>query len=149
MNPKTVAKLKTHISRKNFNRDEVAKVSSAAAALCSWVIAIYSYSGVIREVAPKREALQQAQRSLGAKQAALHHAQQELANVRGPRRCGARVCRRLVTHTRWLSQVTAKINSLQQQFDQSAAEKNQIKAEADQLHAKLEVRALTRRAQVA
>jgi dynein heavy chain, axonemal len=56
-------------------------VSSAAAALCIWVHAIYIYANVAKEVEPKRKRLKEAMEILAEKQAGLKAAQDALAIV--------------------------------------------------------------------
>lgn len=53
----------------------VGRVSGAARGLCMWVRAICVYGGVVRDIAPRRARLANAQKALGAKQAALADAQ--------------------------------------------------------------------------
>jgi len=88
-------------------------VSTAAAALCTWVHAIYIYANVAKEVAPKRARLKEAQDSLFAKQAALKVAQDALAEV------------------------IEKVNKLKMRYDDSVGQKNRLREEAESLEAKL------------
>ncbi|CAM9584402.1 unnamed protein product [Phaeothamnion confervicola] len=57
-------KLKKYVSMSDFTPENVAKVSTAAAALCTWVHAINMYATVFRDVAPKRARLKEAQELL-------------------------------------------------------------------------------------
>ena len=45
-------KIKKYVDMPGFSKEEVKKVSGAAAALCVWVHAIYIYANVAKEVAP-------------------------------------------------------------------------------------------------
>ena len=107
-------KIKKYIEQPTFRPEEVKKVSGAAAALCTWVHAIYIYASVAKEVAPKRQRLKEATDSLAIKQASLKEAQDALAVV------------------------TAKIVNLQTSYDNSVNEKNRLREEAEYLEAKLD-----------
>ena len=48
----TANKIKKYVEMPSFSKEEVKKVSGAAAALCVWVHAIYIYANVAKEVAP-------------------------------------------------------------------------------------------------
>jgi dynein heavy chain len=112
--PATNMKIKKFIDMPNFTKEEVKKVSGAAAALCVWVRAIFLYANVAKEVAPKRQRLKEATESLAMKQASLKEAQDALAVV------------------------SAKIKKLQESYDGSVGEKNRLKEEAEGLEAKLD-----------
>jgi len=106
-------KIKKFVSMPDFNPDEVRTKSSAAAALCTWVHAIYVYGNVAKEVAPKRARLKEAQDGLQIKQEALAEAQKALAEV------------------------TEKVQALKNSYDKSVNEKNALKQEAEGLENKL------------
>jgi dynein heavy chain len=106
-------KVKKYVTNPDFEPDNVAKVSSAAATLCVWVHAIYIYSTVARDVAPKRERLKGAQELLAQKQANLKAAQEALAEV------------------------VAKVDSLKQRYDESVSQKNDLMQESQMLQEKL------------
>ena len=110
----TINKIKKYVDMPTFQKEEVKKVSGAAAALCVWVHAIYIYANVAKEVAPKRQRLKEATESLATKQAALKDAQDALAIV------------------------TAKLAALQVSYDTSVNEKNRLRDEAENLQAKLD-----------
>lgn len=95
-------KVKKYVEMPTFKPEEVKKVSGAAAALCTWVHAIYIYANVAKEVAPKRQRLKEATESLASKQAALKDAQDALAAV------------------------VAKLAALQVSYDTSVNEKNRF-----------------------
>jgi dynein heavy chain, axonemal len=107
-------KIKKYLDNPAFTPAAVKLVSGAAAALCTWVHAIYIYANVAREVAPKRQRLKEASEGLAIKQAALRDAQEALAVV------------------------TAKLAALQVSYDTSVNEKNQLREEAEYLESKLD-----------
>ncbi|KAF1790945.1 P-loop containing nucleoside triphosphate hydrolase [Phytophthora cactorum] len=106
---KTVTALKKYTSKPTFNSDVVRKVSSAAGALCSWVLAMECYSGVFRVVAPKKEVLRKSQQALAVKQKDLQVAKEKL------------------------QEVTEKVEALKNQYDTSVSEKNALPFAAEQL----------------
>ncbi|TMW60768.1 hypothetical protein Poli38472_000810 [Pythium oligandrum] len=110
---KTVAALKKYTSKPTFNPDVVRKVSSAAGALCSWVLAMEVYSGVFRVVLPKKEVLKKSQQALAIKQKDLQIAKEKL------------------------QEVTEKVENLKRQYDSSVSEKNALREEAELLELKL------------
>lgn len=110
---KTVIALKKYTTKPTFQPDIIRKVSAAAGALCSWVLAMESYASVYRVVAPKREALKKSQNALSIKQNDL-----ELAKNK-------------------LDEVTLAVDNLKRQYDASVAEKNALREEADLLELKL------------
>ena len=59
----------------DFRPEIVRASSSAASALCTWVIAIELYANVAREVEPKRAKLKAAMNELNEKQTSLRAAQ--------------------------------------------------------------------------
>ena len=109
-----VNKVKKYVSMEKFQAEQVFKVSVAAGALCVWVHAIYVYSGVAKNVAPKRAKLKQAEKSLAI-------AQESLAEAEGR-----------------LAVVIQKGKELQDQYDTSVSEKNRLRKEAEDLEAKLD-----------
>ncbi|TYZ61865.1 hypothetical protein PybrP1_000798 [[Pythium] brassicae (nom. inval.)] len=110
---KTVKELKKYTAKPLFNADVVRKVSSAAGALCAWVLAMECYSGVFKVVAPKKEILKRSQQALELKQKDF-----KLATAK-------------------LHEVTEKVEGLKQQYDASVAEKNALREEAESLELKL------------
>lgn len=107
-------KIKKYIENPAFTPTAVKQVSGAAAALCTWVHAIYIYANVAKEVAPKRQRLKEASEGLAIKQSALREAQESL------------------------SIVIAKLAALQVSYDTSVNEKNQLRQEAENLESKLD-----------
>ncbi|GBG32973.1 Dynein heavy chain 2, axonemal [Hondaea fermentalgiana] len=111
---KTLTKLKAYTNRADFTADQVRTKSSAAAALCTWVLAIELYSVVFREVAPKRAKLKAAMDKLASAQSQLKAAQDELAIV------------------------IAKVEELNEKYTTSVNEKNALREEAENLENKLD-----------
>ncbi|RHY32696.1 hypothetical protein DYB32_002341, partial [Aphanomyces invadans] len=110
---KTLLALKKFTSKEMFKSETVKKVSSAAGALCSWVLAMEVYSGVFRLVAPKREVLKKSQQALAIKQRDLQTAKTKL------------------------QEVIEKVEALKKQYDDSVSEKNALREEAEVLELKL------------
>ncbi|KAL6262835.1 hypothetical protein P5V15_005625, partial [Pogonomyrmex californicus] len=76
---RTIAK---YTSNPEFDPVKVGVVSVAAKSLCMWVIAMENYGKLYRIVAPKREKLEIALKSLKQKEMALKEAMQQLQNAR-------------------------------------------------------------------
>ncbi|CAK4669134.1 unnamed protein product [Aphanomyces euteiches] len=110
---KTLVALKKYTSKEMFKSETVKKVSSAAGALCSWVLAMEVYSNVFRLVAPKRDVLKKSQQALAIKQRDLQNSKNKL------------------------QEVTEKVESLKKQYDDSVSEKNALREEAEVLELKL------------
>uniref|UniRef100_A0A7S2RVL0 Dynein heavy chain n=1 Tax=Mucochytrium quahogii TaxID=96639 RepID=A0A7S2RVL0_9STRA len=111
---KVLSKLKAYTSRADFTPESVRTKSSAAAALCTWVLAIEIYSNVAREVAPKRAKLKAAMDKLATAQSQLQAAESELAVV------------------------IAKVEELNVQYTTSVDQKNALRQEAEDLENKLD-----------
>ena len=111
---KSLSKLSKFTKRADFTSEEVGKKSQAAAVLCTWVLAIELYSQVFREVAPKRQKLNSAMQKLSLAQGQLKAAQEELAEV------------------------IAKVDELNNKYQESVGEKNRLRNEAEGLEAKLD-----------
>ncbi|CAN0120098.1 unnamed protein product [Ectocarpus sp. 6 AP-2014] len=109
-----MTKVKKYVNNPDFSFENVAKVSSAASALCVWVHAIYLYANVAKDVAPKRARLKEAQETLATKQAGLKAAQDQLAEV------------------------VAKVQLLKDRYDESVGQKNALMEESQMLQDKLE-----------
>jgi len=112
--PAVLKKVKVYTSRPGFDAETVKGSSSAAAALCTWVLAIELYCTVAKEVEPKRAVLRAAESELSAKQALLAKAQAAL------------------------DVVVAKVAALTAQNAVSVAEKTRLTNEAAALKDKLE-----------
>ena len=112
--PAILLRVSKFVASPQFAPSEITRISKAAGALCSWCHAIYTYSNVSKDVAPKRERLSVALESLAEKQTALQNA----------------IC--------VLEQATAKLTHLEQKYDESVKEKNKLAQEANTLEAKLD-----------
>eukprot|EP01029_Cantina_marsupialis_P005820 TRINITY_DN1630_c1_g4_i2.p1 TRINITY_DN1630_c1_g4~~TRINITY_DN1630_c1_g4_i2.p1 ORF type:complete len:1526 (+),score=559.26 TRINITY_DN1630_c1_g4_i2:3370-7947(+) len=108
-----LTKIKKYTKKPEFMPVNVRQKSFAAAALCSWVLAIEMYCLVFREVAPKKAKLKNAEDTLAVKQAALKQAKDKLKEVQD------------------------KVDSLKKQYDDSVNEKNALRQSAEDLEAKL------------
>ncbi|XP_031357040.1 dynein heavy chain 6, axonemal isoform X2 [Photinus pyralis] len=95
-------KLKVYIDNVDFIPEKVAKVSAACKSLCMWVRAIDTYAKVYKVVEPKRRR--------------LHDAEVELNDVMGV----------LKAKQQQLADVEAMIQSLQDDFEASVAEKRYL-----------------------
>ncbi|KAK5640059.1 hypothetical protein RI129_010870 [Pyrocoelia pectoralis] len=95
-------KLKVYIENADFIPDKVAKVSTACKSLCMWVRAIDTYAKVYKVVEPKRQRLHEAEVELNQVMGVLKAKQQQLADVE------------------------AMIQSLQDHFEASVAEKQYL-----------------------
>ncbi|KAI9141391.1 dynein heavy chain and region D6 of dynein motor-domain-containing protein [Paraphysoderma sedebokerense] len=71
----------TYIPNPDFKPEVVKAASSAAEGLCSWVIAIEAYDRVIKVVAPKQEALKQAEAELAVEIERLNQKRAQLKEV--------------------------------------------------------------------
>ncbi|XP_061882783.1 dynein axonemal heavy chain 6 [Entelurus aequoreus] len=79
--PQVLAKLQKYINNPDFVPEKVEKVSKACKSMCMWVRAMDIYSRVLKEVGPKREALNKAQNELETTMATLREKQQLLQAV--------------------------------------------------------------------
>ncbi|GAB6023461.1 Dynein heavy chain 7, axonemal [Chamberlinius hualienensis] len=70
-----------YITNPEFDPEKIKMASAAAEGLCKWVIAMEIYDRVIKEVAPKREALAVAEADLSVAQTALEEKQANLREV--------------------------------------------------------------------
>jgi len=78
-----VRRLRRVVDDPEFTPEQVAKHSNAARSMCLWVRAMETYAKVIKIVAPKRDALAEAETSLANMQAELQHKRNHLAKVNG------------------------------------------------------------------
>ncbi|XP_026216049.1 dynein heavy chain 6, axonemal isoform X2 [Anabas testudineus] len=100
--PQILQKLQKYINNPDFIPEKVEKVSRACRSMCMWVRAMDLYSRVLKEVGPKREKLARAQAELDMTMATLREKQQKLQEVEN------------------------QIKVLQEQFDRSVAEKEDL-----------------------
>lgn len=106
--PDIMAKIrKEYLPHSNFKPNIVAKASSAAEGLCKWIIAMDLYDNVAREVAPKKEKLEKAEKEYADTMAIL----QEKKNL------VARLEEKLANLNLMLEEATAKQQELQDNVD--------------------------------
>jgi dynein heavy chain len=111
---KIMAKIrKTYMPNEDFEPERVAKASSAAEGMCRWVRALEAYDRVAKVVAPKREALKEAEAKLSVTMAALKEKQDALQAVED------------------------ELGGLQKQFDDATARKADLEAQVDLCQKKL------------
>ncbi|XP_069560973.1 dynein axonemal heavy chain 6 [Brachyistius frenatus] len=100
--PQILLKLQKYVNNPDFIPEKVEKVSRACRSMCMWVRAMDLYSKVLKEVGPKREKLAKAQEELDMTMATLKDKQQKLQDVED------------------------QIKVLQEQFDSSVNEKEEL-----------------------
>lgn len=80
--PSIVAEIKKNfLTDPNFDPKEVANASQAAEGMCKWCWAMITYDKVAKEVAPKKLALEEAERTLAITMSALEEKKQALQRV--------------------------------------------------------------------
>ncbi|XP_062864847.1 dynein axonemal heavy chain 6 isoform X2 [Trichomycterus rosablanca] len=100
--PQILQKLQRYVQNPDFVPEKVEKVSKACKSMCMWVRAMGLYSRVLKEVGPKREKLATAQAELDATMTTLREKQEKLREVEN------------------------QIRVLQEQFNSSVAEKEEL-----------------------
>ncbi|XP_060941446.1 dynein axonemal heavy chain 6 [Limanda limanda] len=100
--PQLLQKLQKYINNPDFVAEKVERVSKACKSMCMWVRAMDLYSTVLKEVGPKRESLAKAQNELDMTMATLMEKQNQL------------------------QEVEKQIKVLQDQFDSSVNEKEEL-----------------------
>lgn len=108
MDPKMVESVSVYTADPVFDPAIVAKGSVAAAGICKWVHAMVKYDRVAKLVAPKRAALEGAEKTLGEAMAALAEKQAVLKEVLD----------KLATLTQQLKEAEEKKKTLQDQVSQ-------------------------------
>ncbi|XP_039627270.1 dynein heavy chain 12, axonemal [Polypterus senegalus] len=103
-----------YITNPDFDPGKVAKASSAAEGLCTWILAMEKYDRVAKEVAPKKARLDEAQRSLAETEAILTLKRAELKVIKD------------------------RLADLQRIFKEKSDEKAKLEYEVDQCGKKLE-----------
>eukprot|EP00106_Octopus_bimaculoides_P013835 XP_014781277.1 PREDICTED: dynein heavy chain 6, axonemal-like [Octopus bimaculoides] len=106
-------KLKKYIDNPKFRPEFVEKTSKACRSMCMWVRAMDLYAHIHRTVEPKRQRLSEAQAELDIVTETLNKKQQRLAEVE------------------------AQINELQEIYDQSLMEKQNLERKMTQTAARL------------
>ncbi|OMJ79537.1 hypothetical protein SteCoe_20429 [Stentor coeruleus] len=76
-----INKVTPYLNMPRFHPDVVKYASSAAEGMCKWVRAMYKFYRVNKEIKPKREALEEAERNVSEKTILLKQKQTELARV--------------------------------------------------------------------
>lgn len=80
--PEIMVKIrKDYLPHKDFKPHTVAKASSAAEGLCKWIIAMDMYDKVAKEVAPKKEKLEKAEREYGVTIAILNEKKEQVTRI--------------------------------------------------------------------
>ncbi|CAG9819767.1 unnamed protein product [Phaedon cochleariae] len=80
--PEIMVKIrKEYLPHKDFKPHVVAKASSAAEGLCKWIIAMDLYDKVAKEVAPKKEKLENSEREYAATMAILNQKKEEVKRI--------------------------------------------------------------------
>ncbi|XP_072318696.1 dynein axonemal heavy chain 6 [Eucyclogobius newberryi] len=100
--PQIIQKLQKYINNPDFVPEKVEKCSKACKSMCMWVRAMDLYSRVLKEVGPKREKKEKAEKELAVTKATLMEKQEKLMEVEN------------------------KIRVLQEQFESSEKEKNDL-----------------------
>ncbi|KAK7883891.1 hypothetical protein WMY93_027014 [Mugilogobius chulae] len=100
--PQILQKLQKYVNNPDFIPEKVEKVSKACKSMCMWVRAMDLYSKVLKEVGPKREKLAKAQEELDLTMETLREKQEKLKEVEN------------------------KIHVLQEQFESSEREKEDL-----------------------
>merc|ERR1719440_1172553 len=103
-----IKKIAKYVTLEEMNPENMKKISSAATGLAMWVGAMYLYHGVAKEVGPKKAKLEEMNTLLNAANAKLAEKQA------------------------MLKEVLDKVAMLQQQCDETVAEKNRLVAESEQ-----------------
>jgi len=107
-------KMAKYVSNPEFTPERVATQSGAAAPLCQWVIAMEEYGQVNKRVAPKRHKMETAEAAVAKKKAALARALGQLEDVK------------------------AQVQGLENRYNESTAENEQLAADLAELEGKLE-----------
>lgn len=106
--PEIMVKIrKEYLPHKDFKPHVVAKASSAAEGLCKWIIAMDMYDKVAKEVAPKKEKLEKAEREYSETIAVLNGKKEELTCLE----------RKLAELNEFLAEATRKQLKLQKEVD--------------------------------
>lgn len=106
--PEIMVKIrKEYLPHKDFKPHVVAKASSAAEGLCKWIIAMDMYDKVAKEVAPKKEKLEKAEREYSETMAVLNGKKEELTCLE----------KKLADLNDYLAEATRKQLKLQKQVD--------------------------------
>lgn len=114
MNLETIELLEPYLRWPNFTAERIKRSSLAAASLCEWVIAMYTYFHVSREVKPLQENLMIQQAKLDVAQSKLEAKEKELAIVQ------------------------AELDAAQAKFDEAQINKQVLQDDAEQTRRRME-----------
>jgi dynein heavy chain len=109
----TIKKIYAYTKKPEFDPEEVGKKSGAAKSLCMWVRAMEVYGRIAKEVAPLRNDLAKAMKTLKAKQEQLAATE---AKVKA---------------------IADKVKALREKYDESVSSKEALKKESEELETKL------------
>ena len=109
-----ITKIEPYIQMEEFTPENVERVSKACTCICMWVRAMYDYHTVALSVEPKRKALREAEETLEKTMAELKVAQDKLAGVQ------------------------AKIQQLEQSYEEAVAKKDALAKQVSDCEVKLE-----------
>jgi hypothetical protein len=114
INAETVELLQPYLQMPDFDFEQAKKSSGNVAGLCSWINAMCDYFQIAREVAPKREAVFQAEQDLAKAMSELAVAQAELDAKQ------------------------AELDRMQAKYDQAMGEKNRLQESANLTRRRME-----------
>ena len=103
-----------YCSKPDFKPEIVGRVSLAAKSLCMWVRAMEVYGRIYRVVEPKKKRLEAANRQLAEKQASLREAKEKLREVKD------------------------KLETLQKEYEEKLATKEDLRKKAELTELKLD-----------
>jgi len=106
IDPKKIRKLGKYVKEPDFNAEKMKSVSTAACSLCMWVQAMVIYDSVVRNIAPKKEKLAEAEASL------------------------EKVNKELVEKQAGVRTILEKVKALEAQYEASVQHKKDIEADA-------------------
>ncbi|KAL0236470.1 hypothetical protein GEMRC1_003052 [Eukaryota sp. GEM-RC1] len=114
LNDAILKKLAKFTSQEGFDPEIIRNVSVAATSLCQWALAMEEYGKANKVVAPRKAALDSAQKRLQSKQSALQSKKDQLAEI------------------------NAVVNRLNAEYEESEATKEKLSSEAKATELKLE-----------
>lgn len=110
---KQIKQLQTYTKDPTFTPENVVTISTAAAGLLNWVMAMIKYNAVARGVNPKRAAVAAAEK-------ALRQAERDLIKVKAE-----------------VAQLAEQLKELSKQFEEKTAEQQDLKAKAEVMERRL------------
>lgn len=106
--------LREYFKDPNMSLENITTISIAGAGLLRWVIAMMNYYGILKIVAPKRNAVAAAEKMLNTAQNELERIQAEVKNL------------------------SAQLGHLNKQFETNTAEQIELKTNADLMEKRLD-----------